>query len=162
MNAVMGIDPGVHGGVAILREDRSVAYLHAFQPTMGREEFARIIHTAAEILRSHGSNTVYLERVGHIPGDGPKGAFTFGRVYGLLEGTCLANRLRIRDVAPVMWQSRLGCLSGGNKNITKNAAKVLFPEVKITHAVADCLLLAEYGRLHLSPVAQGLKNSEQP
>jgi hypothetical protein len=38
------------------------------------------------------------------------------------------------------------CLTGGDKNISKRRAQELFPSLKITHAVADALLIAEYGR----------------
>ena len=37
-------------------------------------------------------------------------------------------------------------LSKGDKNVTKSRAQELFPELKITHAIADALLIAEYGR----------------
>jgi hypothetical protein len=50
------------------------------------------------------------------------------------------------EVLPVKWQTVMGCRSGGDKNITKARAQQLFPHVKVTHAIADALLLAEFCR----------------
>ena len=44
------------------------------------------------------------------------------------------------------WQKYLGCLTKGDKNVSKAKAQELFPDLKITHAIADSLLIAEYGR----------------
>jgi len=37
-------------------------------------------------------------------------------------------------------------MTGGDKNVSKRRAQELFPEIKITHAIADALLIAEYAR----------------
>jgi hypothetical protein len=34
----------------------------------------------------------------------------------------------------------------GDKNVSKRRAQELFPQLKVTHATADALLIAEYGR----------------
>jgi hypothetical protein len=41
------------------------------------------------------------------------------------------------------------CLTKGDKNVSKAAAQRLWPKLKITHANADALLIAEYGRQFL-------------
>lgn len=53
------------------------------------------------------------------------------------------------EVTPAKWQGALGCRSKGDKNVTKRKAQELFPEVKMTHAIADAYLLAEYCRQNL-------------
>jgi len=52
----------------------------------------------------------------------------------------------IIDVSPVKWQSALSCLTKGKKNVTKARAQQWFPKIKVTHGIADALLIAEYGR----------------
>jgi hypothetical protein len=37
-------------------------------------------------------------------------------------------------------------MTKGNKNITKQKAQELFPGIKVTHAIADALLIATYGK----------------
>jgi hypothetical protein len=48
-------------------------------------------------------------------------------------------------VRPQVWQKELGCLTKGDKNISKRKAQELFPSMKVTHATADSLLIATYG-----------------
>jgi len=40
----------------------------------------------------------------------------------------------------------MGCMTKGDKNVSKRKAQELFPSMKVTHASADALLIAEYGR----------------
>lgn len=146
MTAVMGIDVGTRGGLAVLRSDGSVDYVQSFYPEMLEAELVNAAKQGLACLVKLGGYQVFIEKVGHIRGDGAQGSFTFGRVDGLLRGAVLASGGRIRDVYPQAWQSRLGCLSGGNKNVTKAKAASLWPTMKMTHAIADALLIAEYGR----------------
>lgn len=151
--ATMGIDPGTRGGLAVLRRDGSVEYVQSFYPEMTEGELVAAAKQGLAILVKLGGYQVFIEKVGYIgkrsgneKGDGGQGAFTFGRVDGLLRGAIIASGGRLRDVYPQAWQSRLRCLSGGNKNVTKAKAAELWPTMKMTHAIADALLIAEYGR----------------
>ena len=38
------------------------------------------------------------------------------------------------------------CLTKGDKNVSKRKAQELFPGLKITHKIADALVLAKYGQ----------------
>jgi len=40
----------------------------------------------------------------------------------------------------------MGCLTKGDKNVSKRRAQELFPALKVTHAIADALLIAEFAR----------------
>ena len=147
MSAVIGVDPGVHGGIAVLDRLGAVIHVQGFAPTWTERELDRAIGIAVEHLILAGGGPAFFEKVGYMPSDGGQGAFTFGQVCGLLKGMLLARGILICPVAPALWQARLDCMSGGNKNVTKNKAKELFPGVpKITHAIADALLIAEFGR----------------
>ena len=57
-----------------------------------------------------------------------------------------ALELPFDEVSPVKWQNWQKCKTGGNKNISKSRAQQLFPSLKITHAIADALLIADYCR----------------
>jgi len=72
--------------------------------------------------------------------------FKFGQSYGFLRGVLIASEIRFVEVRPQEWQKAMGCLSRGDKNVTKAKAQQLWPAQKITHATADALLLAEYFR----------------
>lgn len=143
---VLGIDPGVKGGLALLNPDGTVS------TTVSLEGMTEVQLASAMRELAESRPICVIEKVGYIKGDGPMGAFTFGKVYGLLRGLAMGLNLEIIDVYPMMWQSRFDCLSGGNKNVTKNKAIALFPAYHarrprgITHGIADALLIAEYGR----------------
>lgn len=145
MIAVLGVDPGVRGGMALLRADGTVSALWASQPDMAEIELVAAVCEAAAQLKLHGSRTCFMEKVGYIRGDGGQGAFTFGKVTGLIRGALLASGIESHDVYPMMWQAKMECLTGGNKNVSKRRAIELYPKEKITHAVADALLIARYG-----------------
>jgi len=53
------------------------------------------------------------------------------------------------DISPQRWQRALGCLTSGNKNISKQRAQQLFPQLKITHCIADATLICYYGKLFM-------------
>lgn len=80
------------------------------------------------------------------PRMGVTSAFTFGQGYGMLEGFLVALGIPYDLVAPGTWQKALGCLSRGDKNVTKKKAQQLFPGQKVTHYTADALLIAEHCR----------------
>ena len=151
MAAVLGIDPGVNGGLAVIDGSARPIHVQAFNPDMTRTELKRRILQAISALRALNGNRVWLEKVGYRPTDGGQGAFTFGRVYGMLEMGVLMCDIELHDVTPLVWQAELECLTAGNKNVSKRKAMDLFGAYlpKITHAIADALLLAEYGRRRL-------------
>lgn len=151
--AVLGIDPGVNGGATLLSRDGRIIRTVGFNPTWPLPVFNRLLRDLMAALidlnvpvQWAAFNSVALEKVGQIRGDGAQGAFTFGRVDGLIRGTVLSEDLRINEVLPMAWQSRLQCLSGGNKNVTEAKAAELWPDVKWTHNTADSALIAEWLR----------------
>jgi len=143
----MGVDPGTRGGVAVLREDGAPVHVAALRPDMTEIDLLTVMTAAVLKLRALPGNhhPCYFEKVGYRPTDGGKGAFTFGRVVGLMSGILLAQGLRPVYVSPMIWQAHMGCMTGGNKNVSKDRARQIFPLVKMTHAVADSLLIARYG-----------------
>lgn len=151
MSAVLGVDPGVRGGLAVLDKDGMVLHVQPFRPEMTHKELVECVTKGVSVLVHNRGFECYIEKVGFKRGDGGLGAFTFGQVSGILRGAVLALGPTLRDVAPMIWQSNLDCLSGGNKNVTKNKALQLFAGrgFTITHAIADALLIAEFGRRRL-------------
>jgi hypothetical protein len=88
----------------------------------------------------------YIEGVNAMPGQGVVSTFKFGMNYGLWQGILVALKIPFERVYPLKWQTAMSCRTGGNKNISKARAQELFPRIKVTHAIADALLIAEYGR----------------
>ena len=142
-SAIVGIDPGGSGGIAIYRDGDMVA---TKMPDTERDLW--------ELLAGCDPGVAFIEKVASSPQMGVKSAFTFGRSAGLLHGFLIAAGLRIEYVTPQRWQlvHRLPKVGGGlGKNDTakkrRNKAKAqeLHPQLKITNATADAILICEYG-----------------
>ena len=87
-----------------------------------------------------------IEKVHSMPKQGVASSFTFGQNYGGLRMALAALKIRREHVTPQKWQKEMGCMTKGDKNVSKRRAQELFPKIKVTHAIADCLLIAEYAR----------------
>jgi Holliday junction resolvasome RuvABC endonuclease subunit len=141
----IGIDPGTNGGIAWITDGRACA-----------EKMPDTLQDLWELvqdIQSNGQCHAFVEQVHSSPQMGVKSAFTFGQGFGQLEMALTAAGIPFERVRPQVWQKSLGCMTKGDKNITKRKAQELFPEIKITHAIADSLLIAEYGRRVWSTLA---------
>jgi len=136
----VGIDPGQSGAIAAVNEDGSY---------YGHVKLSETEHDVAQWifmnLRSCATFAM-LERVHAMPRQGVSSTFKFGTSYGFCRGLLAAHRLPFEEVTPTGWQTAMKCRTKGDKNVTKAAAQRLFPTVRITHAIADALLLAEHSR----------------
>ena len=145
MKTIIGIDPGKNGGIAWIADGK--ACVEKTPDTL--KDLWEIIQSITHGLRCEGellSFKAYIEAVSSSPQMGVVSAFSFGQGYGNLEMALTAAGIPFERVRPQQWQKTLGCMSKGNKNVTKAKAQALFPHLKITHATADALLIAEYGR----------------
>lgn len=138
---IIGVDPGVSGAVSWLnRRDRDDVIVVPFAKLTDRAMLRMFLKLADD------TDFAVLELVHSMPRDSSKAAFTFGQSLGKIMMALTCAKIRFDTVPPQVWQRKLKCLTKGNKKITHQKAERLFPGVKITHKVADALLLAEYGR----------------
>lgn len=139
-----GIDPGASGGIAVIQGDGSLVECVKMPPTE-KDIF--------ECLANCKADFAYLEKVHSMPGQGVSSTFKFGVSYGGLRMALIASSIKFEEVTPRTWQKFLGVSAKGKhesktqfKNRLKAKAQQLFPELKITLAICDALLLAEYCR----------------
>ena len=138
MKLILGIDPGVSGGAATLSTDLQIVEYMAFNKS-----------TPADIctwIETFHIASCYIEAVNSMPGQGVASTFKFGMNFGWWQGVVCALKIPHQRVFPLRWQTYMNCKTKGNKNVTKSRAQELFPGIKMTHAIADALLIAEYGR----------------
>jgi hypothetical protein len=139
MKLYIGIDPGLSGGIA-------------FIPTSGEPWAHKMPETDRDLIDLLRDSTrdmearATLEFVSSSPQMGVKSAFTFGEGYGRLQMALTALGVPYERVRPAVWQKAMGCLTKGDKNVSKRRAQELFPALKVTHAIADALLIAEFAR----------------
>lgn len=137
--AILGIDPGKSGGLALLTEGQ-------FPEVWKMPETERDLLHLLELIEPCVTSA-YIEKLHSIPHQlrGPTAAWKLGVHYGSLRMGLAALRIPYFAVSAAVWQRQQGTLTKGDKNVTKRAAQERFPGVKVTHAVADALLIAAYG-----------------
>lgn len=146
---VMGVDPGTSGGFAVLDARKNVIVAQKFDGLTESDiwDAMKPYTLAPEMI------VAVLEKVSAMPDQGVTSVFTFGDSWGFLRGLLVASAVRREYVRPQEWQKlfRLPTTKEcGSKTAKKNANKAeaqrQFPEIKMTHAIADALLIAEYAR----------------
>ena len=138
---ILGIDPGQSGGIAFLWWKDPLVFK---MPDTERD----VLNILEEIKTEKIGKRpffAYIEAVHAMPKQGVSSTFKFGMNYGMLRAFLIALGIPFETVTPVKWQTALGCRTGGNKNVTKRKAQELYPHIKITHAIADALLIATFG-----------------
>jgi len=160
---VLGIDPGASGALALVGPS---GYLDALvdMPTRKVALAGGTIKTRvdgrelARIIASMRPDFAFLEQVGTHSGEGPMGAFSFGRSVGTVEGALGAIGLQATEVPPQAWKRLVGVRKGADgdtKGPAREKAAKLWPmeaarfKRKKDDGRADAALVAWYGRLVL-------------
>ena len=146
MKRYIGIDPGKHGGIAVMGADGDVLDVVKMPETP---------QDLLDFLEQYKDDSICtLERVGGMPGNGGSAMFNFGKGYGHLQMALRALHIPTEDVTPNKWEKTYQLGSSGKytktewKNRLKAKAQQMFPHLgkKITLATCDALLICEYGR----------------
>lgn len=142
---IIGIDPGKSGGIAWCNDGK---FTVEKMPETALDLWELICNIADRVASStrHLDCVAYLEQVHSSPQMGVTSAFTFGHGFGQIEMALTAAGIPFERLRPQAWQKAMGCMTKGDKNVSKRRAQELFPQIKVTHANADALLICEYGR----------------
>lgn len=147
---IIAIDPGKSGGIASIW----------LNPVHKKDEIAvgampETVKDIANKLDEHngGGAVAYLEHIQGFAGEGRPGLHMFGlgENFGILQGILTAWKIRVVLVRPQKWQkfyslgTRSACKSDNEwKNKLKAEAQRRFPNLNVTLATADALLLLDY------------------
>ncbi len=148
---IIGIDPGVSGGIAVIN---GICEVEAFKMPPTERDIWELI----EFFASGHRAFAYIEWI--HPAIQKIGKSPMSKLYGnymALRMALIAAGIPFETVQPVKWQPAMGIAKRGKnetqtkwKNRLKARAQQLFsPSTgvkKVTLAVADALLIAEYGR----------------
>ena len=133
----LGVDVGTSGAMATIDPHGAVVSIQRLDATQ---------HDIWAWIAGQRVRFAVIEKVNAMPKQGVSSTFKFGTSFGFCQGMLVAAGIRFDFVTPQKWQKALDCRSGGDKNITKGRAQTLFPGIKVIHANADALLLAEFAR----------------
>ncbi len=114
----------------------------------------------ASIIYSTHAGHCFVEYVGARPGEGPTGAFCFGRSKGIIEGVCAAAGLPVTFLTPCAWKRAVGIPPGKeNKDSARSVAISRWPsQAGLFARKCDCdraeaALIAVAGIAKLNAVA---------
>ena len=146
-STVLGIDPGVSGGLAYWRKGEPIQAF-AMPETEGDQ-----IELIRELV-APGDAIAFVEQVGGYTGKGQPGSamFKFGRSFGFTLGVLQTLDVRVELVQPQKWQKPLG-LGTASSCVTRSewkaklraCAQRLYPKLKPTLSTSDAILILEYG-----------------
>ena len=148
----LGIDPGLTGAIARLR-DGEVECFDMPLMKVGKRKVCDEMRTVLLLNELINDDTVViLEKVGGRPGQSASAGFTFGRGVGVVVGTLLFKAATHHEVRPQEWKRSVMSGSSKEKGASRQIATRIFPKqsdqfVRVKdHGRADAALIAEYGR----------------
>ena len=161
MRRVIGVDPGLAGGLGVLDVDDGgevlCVTLHrtprvpVLRNRRLRDEYDpagmhRLLATTVDGRPVPGIE-VALEAQGGRPGQGVASTYRTGVGFGLWLGLVVASRVAYRIVAPALWKHHAG-LIGADKRASRLRAQERFPALGVVapadEGPAEALLLAAY------------------
>jgi crossover junction endodeoxyribonuclease RuvC len=130
MTRILGIDPGVRGGLAIVEIDNGIApkLIDAIDipvTGVGAKERVDVLAIRTWIL-THKPDHAMIERAQAMPKQGASSGFKYGRATGALEAVIACCEIPMTIVEPSMWK-KAHHLRGGDKEGARQLALQRFP-----------------------------------
>jgi hypothetical protein len=156
----LGIDNGMHGGIAVINETEEIVELYPMPIIKGeKNEFDIIILSELfkEIFTKFITDEVHIfvEKAHARPISGVKQCFVTGFGYGLIQALLVDNGMGFELIEPRRWQKEI--FKGLNIDNTKEASimycKRKYPTVEFgkwgkqfTDGLTDATCIALYGK----------------
>jgi crossover junction endodeoxyribonuclease RuvC len=150
----LGIDPGVHGGLAVVKIIDGTAPVLAECidiPVVGIGAKERVDAIALRNwLTTHKPQHAYIERAQALPRQGSSSGFKYGRATGAIEAVLACCEIPVTIIEPSTWK-KFHKLRGGDKEGSRQLALQLFPAAhallarRKDHGRAESALIALYG-----------------
>ena len=140
---VIGIDPGISGGLAFISENE----VKAVKMPETERDIWDCINAEIQKCKYWKDILIIIEKVHAFPGkQGISSTWKFAQNYGFLRGLVVALECQLIDISPQKWMkefvitSSKGKTKTQHKNELKQKAQQFFPQLKITLATSDALL----------------------
>lgn len=147
MKSIIGIDPGITGGIAVYGPD---GYWSEQMPVMAvGAKGRRCVNPLGvkDLLETMGHSVVYLEKVHSMPKNGGAANFSFGDSFGCLRGVVMSMGYPLVLVTPQTWKKHFKLTK--DKEMCRARAIELFPldnfNLKKDIDRAEAMLIAFYG-----------------
>ena len=152
---IIGIDPGLSGGIAIL-DDLKIFDMFDMPIMSEGKKNKNQLNSAqlVNIIKKHivlGKTFVIVEQVSAMPGQGVTSMFNFGQTFGSIKGICAALNLPIFYVRPAKWKKHFELINS-SKDASRTKVIEMYPAIssrlsrKKDVNKADAILIARYFR----------------
>ena len=151
---IIGIDPGLSGGIAIL-DNTNVIELFNMPVMPDGKKNKRQLNSAllVKLIRDNIKNledtVMVVEQVNAMPGQGVTSMFNFGQTFGAIKGICAALGLPIFFVRPSKWKKHFELINS-SKDSSRTKAIEMYPSIseqlskKKDVNKSDAILIARY------------------
>jgi|TARA_B100000795_G_C22701498_1_gene399843 crossover junction endodeoxyribonuclease RuvC len=151
---IIGIDPGLSGGIAIL-DNSKVMELFDMPVMPDGKKNKRQLNSAllVKLIKDHIKNledtVMVVEQVNAMPGQGVTSMFNFGQTFGAIKGICAALGLPIFFVRPAKWKKHFELINS-SKDSSRTKAIEMYPSIseqlskKKDVNKSDAILIARY------------------
>ena len=152
---IIGIDPGLSGGIAILDDLKIFDVFDMPIMSEGKKNKNQLNSAQlVNIIKKHiisGNTFVIVEQVSAMPGQGVTSMFNFGQTFGSIKGICAALNLPIFYVRPAKWKKHFELINS-SKDASRTKVIEMYPSIsgrlsrKKDVNKADAILIARYFR----------------
>ena len=151
---IIGIDPGLSGGIAILDDLKifdiyDMPIMSEGKKNKNQLNSAQLVNIIKKNIISNGDTFLIVEQVSAMPGQGVTSMFNFGQTFGSIKGICAALNLPIFFVRPAKWKKHFDLINT-QKDSSRVKAIEMFPKFspmlskKKDSNKADAILIANY------------------
>jgi len=145
---VLGVDPGIHGGLALVDSAARQIIDSIELPVVGVRAKERIDALAIRSwVEMHRPDHAVIERAQAMPKQGASSGFKYGRAVGAIEAVIALCGVPLTIMEPTAWK-KFHVLRGGDKEASRQRALQLFPAAharlarKKDHGRAEAALIA--------------------
>ena len=130
---IIGIDPGLSGGIAILDDLKifdiyDMPIMSEGKKNKNQLNSAQLVNIIKKNLIPNGDTFLIVEQVSAMPGQGVTSMFNFGQTFGSIKGICAALNLPIFFVRPAKWKKHFDLINS-SKDASRTKVIEMYPSI---------------------------------
>ena len=128
---IIGIDPGLSGAIAVLKDIKVLSLFEMPVMAEGKKNkrqlnSAQLVNIIKENTNDNEEIAVIVEQVNAMPGQGVTSMFNFGQTFGAIKGVCAALGLPIFFVRPSKWKKHFELINS-SKDASRTKVIEMYP-----------------------------------
>ena len=130
---IIGIDPGLSGGIAILDDLKiydifDMPIMSEGKKNKNQLNSAQLVNILNKHVLKKENTFVIVEQVSAMPGQGVTSMFNFGQTFGSIKGICAALGLPIFYVRPAKWKKHFELINS-SKDASRTKVIEMYPSL---------------------------------